>query len=151
MTSTAAPAYFEAWPVASRAYVDGGIWGNTPSLAAITLANEKKMIDFRHVRLMNIGNGENSAGSNMQIHNKIRPVEMPFYLMDMFFATQSDMARELVTRLLGANRVHHINFPLNPFIELDDVAGALRDLPSLAKKVAIDEKDRVERFIKDEV
>ena len=147
MASAAAPAYFPSYPLSKRTYIDGGLWANDPSVAALTLANESRMIDFKHMRLMHIGNGEKLTGGTKSKHDKIAPVRMPYYLIDMFFSAQADAAREFAARILGPGNVLDVNIELTSNIALDDHKKALKDLPSLASKTAKKRYKDIERFL----
>jgi predicted acylesterase/phospholipase RssA len=146
MASTAAPVYLPAYSFSegrkSREYVDGGMWGNSPSVAAITLAHEKADRAFSKIRLINIGTGEGSYGSTLAKHNGMSPLQQisdfrETYLINMQFASQISMAREAVERILGpANSVFlDIKLGKNP-IALDDWQKANNTLPKKGERLA---------------
>jgi uncharacterized protein len=140
LASCAAPTYFA--PIKpkgqDRVYVDGGLWANTPSLAAALLAYSRKNIPFRDMKVLTIGNGERPAGAFVAEYGALRPISptMVGHVLEMVFRTQSAMANEAVGIIVGSARHRVVNTTLPCDIELDGVDEAIEMLPALAEAEA---------------
>lgn len=151
MASCAAPVFFP--PVRpegeERTYVDGGIWANTPSLLAVMHAHHLAGIRFSDIRLVSIGNGEMTNGTDPAVFSKLRPrsAALMSAIYDLMFATQSAITDEFTETLIGENHILPVNIHLDKPISLDDVPAALAKLPSMAEYVARNTIEELSAFL----
>jgi patatin-like phospholipase/acyl hydrolase len=142
LASSAAPIFFPAYRprgrrasneqmrTEERTYADGGLWANNPVLHAVMTARRCWNTEFADMRIISIGNGEIPAGAVEVDFNDMRRAKMLKPVMDMMFATQSELADETVGALLddpqfSGARMLRINTQLDVQIELDDVKSAI--------------------------
>lgn len=135
-----------------RTYVDGGVWANNPALLAVMEAHRHWAIPFKEMHVISVGNGEVPTGSVGVDFNGMRRAKMLGPIMDMMFATQSELADQAIACLvndegMNGNRMLRVNVPLDRVIELDDVQEAVRRLKPLAEQEARTGIGRFRRLI----
>jgi len=137
MASSAAPSYFPPiTPKASdRTYVDGGVWANSPSLAAVIEAHGVFRVPFDRMCVLSVGNGKSPQGATAAKLMKLRPIDpsMIKTILEMMFETQADGGEVLTQLLVGPNRFLSINDVLKEEIQLDSAKLAVQILPGLAE------------------
>jgi hypothetical protein len=155
MASSAGPLYFPALKVGTReggtpdprTYVDGGVWANTPSLAAIGVAHHELGIPFDQMRVLSLGNGEVPGGKVGVDFNNLRRMRMVSPILDMMFATQAQLADEAVKRLLGEQNLLRVNTTLPTPIDLDDMEQALYILRPRAVQDCRNDSQKTKDFL----
>jgi uncharacterized protein len=152
LASAAAPLFFPAFRpqgrtrtgelrTEERTYVDGGVWANNPALLAVMEAHRNWEIPFKDMRVISVGNGEVPSGSVGVDFNRMLRAKMLTPVMDMMFATQSELADRAIAYLvddeeMSENRMLRVNAHLDKVVELDDVQEAVRRLKPLAEQEA---------------
>ena len=163
LASAAAPLFFPAFRprrrtrtgevrTEERTYVDGGVWANNPALLAVMEAHRHWAIPFKEMHVISVGNGEVPTGSVGVDFNGMRRAKMLGPIIDMMFATQSELADQAIACLvndegMNGNRMLRVNVPLDRVIELDDVQEAVRRLKPLAEQEARTGIGRFRRLI----
>jgi predicted acylesterase/phospholipase RssA len=138
LASCAAPTYFPSVRIEPhhRSYVDGGLWANNPSLAAVMSLDEQ----FRKSRawVLQVGNGTPVQGILPGTYNKLSPIspKMVAAILDMMFAAQSSVAYQHCRNILGDEHILSIDTNLRKYIAVDDVVSAIEILPPLAEEEA---------------
>lgn len=135
LASAAAPTFFPARQVGDdqRAYLDGGLWANNPSLAAI-----QAVIDAgtspHDIALLSVGCGRTPKGSTYTelAHLKTLSVETPRLLLDSVSGLQEWFVHHNLKQIIAPAQVVEINPVLRSWIALDDWKEALGVLPALA-------------------
>jgi patatin-like phospholipase/acyl hydrolase len=135
LASAAAPTFFPARQVGDdqRAYLDGGLWANNPSLAAI-----RTVIDTgtssQDIALLSIGCGRTPKGSTYTelVHLKTLSLDTPRLLLDSVSGLQEWFVHRSLKQILSPTQVVEINPVLRDWIALDDWKEALSVLPALA-------------------
>jgi hypothetical protein len=127
--------------VEERTYVDGGLWANNPVLHAAMTARRCWNTQFEEMRVISIGNGEIPGGAVPTDFERMRRARMLSPVLDMMFATQSELADETVGSLLNdptfsGTRMLRVNVHLGEPIDLDDVQSAIAKLKPLAEQEA---------------
>ncbi|HVG11036.1 MAG TPA: CBASS cGAMP-activated phospholipase [Thermoanaerobaculia bacterium] len=140
LASSAAPTYFS--PVRpgdrERAYVDGGLWANSPAIPAILEAFHRLQVPFERMHLLALGNGRFPEGSTTGFFSRLRPWSLQAIgnLFDLMFAAQASFAQDLAHLLLSRERVLSVDVPLGEVIQLDNPKRAIEVLPALAESEA---------------
>jgi hypothetical protein len=96
---------------------------------------------FEEMRVISIGNGEIPGGAVPTDFERMRRARMLSPVLDMMFATQSELADETVGSLLNdptfsGTRMLRVNVHLGEPIDLDDVQSAIAKLKPLAEQEA---------------
>jgi len=116
-----------------RAYLDGGLWANNPSLAAI-----RAVIDAgtapQEIALLSIGCGRTPKGSTYGELVQLRTISLdtPRLLLDSVSGLQEWFVHRTLKQILSPTQVVEINPVLRDWIALDDRREALSVLPALA-------------------
>lgn len=140
LSSAAAPTYFS--PVTptgqERAYVDGGLWANTPSSLGILFANKYLDVPIRRIKLISIGTGDFPTGATIDYFSNLRQISIKTVrtIFELMFASQSSFADLYSKEILGEENYLRVSALLDEAIELDDAKGALSKLPPLAESAA---------------
>lgn len=136
LASAAAPTFFE--PVvpegSERGYLDGGLWANDPLLVAIAYASRTLGVPTDAVEALSIGTGKVPRGCTPDEAAAMRILSLDTvrFLLQISGSLQEWSSQHLLERLTSS-RVRRINPELVEWVELDDVGGALRELPGLAE------------------
>lgn len=135
LASAAAPTYFPGRQVGDdqRAYLDGGLWANNPSLAAIQWVT-RTGVPVQNIALISIGCGRTPKGSTYTELARMRTLslETPRLLLDSVSGLQEWFVHQNLRQILSSNQFIEINPVLRNWIALDDWRSALGSLPALA-------------------
>jgi hypothetical protein len=135
LASAAAPTFFPARQVGDdqRAYLDGGLWANNPSLAAIRAVVDGG-ISPQNIALLSIGCGRTPKGSTYAelVHLKTLSVDTPRLLLDSVSGLQEWFVHQSLKQTISSKQFVEINPILRNWIALDDWREALSVLPALA-------------------
>lgn len=135
LASAAAPTFFPARQVGDdqRAYLDGGLWANNPSLAAIE-AIVGAGTSPQDIALLSIGCGRTPKGSTYAelAHLKTLSTDTPRLLLDSVSGLQEWFVHHNIKQIIGQAQIIEINPVLRNWIALDNWKEALGVLPALA-------------------
>jgi patatin-like phospholipase/acyl hydrolase len=135
LASTAAPTYFPAHRVGDdlRAYLDGGLWANNPSFAAIQ-AITADGVSSRDISLISLGCGRTPKGVTYSELSGMRTlsVDTPRVVLDSVSAMQEWFTHQSLGLVLSETQYIEVNPILRHPIALDDWGKALEELPALA-------------------
>ena len=137
LASAAAPTYFP--PVKpkgqERSYLDGGLWGNSPSLLAVLAAHRHLGIPLENIRLISVGTGFFPDGRTFDEVHELRPLSRDSVttVLELMWGAQASFADEYARSLLGDDHFVKCDVPLKKALPLDDVESALKALPALAE------------------
>lgn len=149
LTSSAAPVFFRPYKMESSYYVDGGLWGNNPSLVGITEA-VRIGYDLKHIKLLSLGTG--SAVYQID-ENKARKMNVWNWgggkkLVQLSFEVQSEAVVNQMNCILDENQYLRLDQKINPPIALDDTS-RLNDLLAHAANLYRDKRhDIINMFFK---
>lgn len=134
-------------------YVDGGLWANDPSLAAIMAAHQHLGVPFEDIQLVSIGNGESPSGELATNFEGMRRLKMLRPILDMMFSTQAEMGQRYVEVLLkhteAKPRVLQFNTTLKELVPLDDAVRAREILIPRAEREAEEKRESFLRLIRE--
>lgn len=135
LASAAAPTYFPAHRVGDdlRAYLDGGLWANNPSFAAIQSATSGG-VSLKDIALISIGCGRAPKGVTYAELERMRTlsVDTPRVVIDAVSAMQEWFIHRSLGLILNETQYLEVNPILRNPIALDDWESALDQLPALA-------------------
>ena len=133
--TSAAPTYFTPFEQGGYTYLDGGIWANNPTMAALVEALSCFTIRREDVRILSIGCGENPFQVTERQARKSGMVHWRG-IISVAMHLQSVTAVNQAGLLIGRDRVTRLDRPdgREP-IDLDDWTKAKEILPSEAGEV----------------
>ena len=141
--TSAAPTYFTPFGRGGHTFLDGGIWANNPTMAALVEALSRFTTQREDIRILSIGCGQKP----FQItEGQIRNSGMVHWrrIIDVAMHLQSVTAVNQAVLLIGRERVIRLDRPEgSPPIDLDDWAKAKGLLPIEAGEVARDNADHL--------
>lgn len=168
MASAALPGLFPPKKLLKRHYIDGGLWANNPSLAALILAieNRKKRgkIDLSEFRVVSIGTGYNPYRVTIAQYNAIGPTSKKYW-EHLYMASaeaDADTTNQAVGRILCKDWNRHDDDVRmaeeheKTFLRIDavpdfdvsaiDVRKAKKELPKLAEEY-VQDTDVVDKLL----
>lgn len=135
LASAAAPTYFPPRRVGDdlRAYLDGGLWANNPSFAAIQSITSRG-VSTKDIALVSIGCGRTPKGVtyNELINMRTLSADTPRVVLDSVSGIQEWFTHQSLGLVLNESRYVEINPVLRHSVSLDDWETALDELPALA-------------------
>jgi hypothetical protein len=135
LASAAAPTYFPPRQVGDdlRAYLDGGLWANNPSFAAIQSATSNG-VSPKDIALISIGCGRTPKGVTYAELTSMKTLSLatPRVIIDSVGAMQEWFTHRNLSLVLNKTQYIEINPILRHQIALDDWRVALEELPPLA-------------------
>ena len=153
LASAAAPTYFA--PVRGRSghqgYVDGGLWANDPTWAAIDHAIHGLGKTRPSLRVLTVGTGSVPYGFVPEDVSRLRPLSAGTvrYMIDATASLQEWLTERLCERLVTRAQLLRIDPPLREWIPLDDAERANRELPGRADDAFATGKDDVMRWLRE--
>ena len=134
LASSSAPFFFRPHTLddGHQSFVDGGVWANSPCLAAILIAHRSFNIPFEAMRVLSLGTGQHPHGSTLErfIDMRLASPEAMRTLSELMLASQMNYTETMGKELVGAGRFFHINPTLQEPIGLHNVSAAKKLLPS---------------------
>ena len=143
--TSAAPTYFTPFQRRAHTFLDGGIWANNPTMAAVVEALSCFTTQPEDVRILSIGCGQKQfqatqgqAKNSGMVHWK-NIIDVAMYFQSVTAVNQAGL-------LIGRNQVTRLDRPdgSEP-IDLDDWETAKELLPGEAKEVARDNSRHLAR------
>jgi hypothetical protein len=153
LASAAAPTYFAPVVPAGkdRAYWDGGLWANDPTVLSILHAHLVLHRPLPSLRVLAVGTGMNPAGISKREAERIRTYSphTVSMILESMMGPQTWFAKVYGELLVSERHLVHINTRLTDRRPLDDVR-ALVDLPPLAERKFEERKEAVLRLMREE-
>ena len=141
--TSAAPTYFTPFEQGGYTFLDGGIWANNPTMAALVEALSRFTTRKEDIRILSIGCGQKPF---QVTEGQTRNSGMVHWrgIIDVAMHLQSVTAVNQAVLLIGRERVIRLDRPEgSPPIDLDDWAKAKDILPIEAGEVARDKADHL--------
>ncbi|GBG31600.1 Patatin, putative [Hondaea fermentalgiana] len=121
--ATAAPFYFPAF----KDFVDGGLWSNDPSMAALALVAPHR--DLAKVHMLSVSTGMSDTNTACRVGHWGVKQWLPWFIDFLFFATSK--AAQFNCKAILGDRYHRVDPTLSSPVVLNDV-GALDELVAAA-------------------
>jgi predicted acylesterase/phospholipase RssA len=145
MASAALPGAFGYYSIIDpeqnlkRHYIDGGLWANSPMLAAVALAVENGA-SLSDIRIISLGTASSEALWKPAEYAKLRVMSKKFFrcLFDVVSSAAEETSSEAVQRLIGWQNMLHIDGLTQKQITAWDVDKAIEELPRIAADLAAD-------------
>lgn len=152
LASSAAPTFFPPMQVTGdqRAYVDGGLWANDPSMAVLRKLNSRGT-SLSTLTMLLIGCGRAPRGVNYRDLVGLRTLskETARIILDSVFALQEWNSLDELRAMLSGSQFLTINPLLPRSIPLDDVHAALDVLPGLADAEYAEHSETITQLLAD--
>jgi len=138
MASCAAPIFFPPHTIKElqQDFIDGGVWANSPILAAVLAANRFRGVPFQAMRVIVLGTGYSPGGITAKELKEIRPVSAASaqLMLELFNTSQMDASATAAKQLIGDANVVVIEPTLRKRIPLYDATLALNEMPGIAEE-----------------
>jgi hypothetical protein len=153
LASCSAPTYFDPYRVNEYALVDGGVWANNPSLAAVIDAQKRLGIELADISVLSLGTGMSRSYFSANLSRKWNPFRsipllkrIPGFIkwrwgfatgwrtsgfIEFLMSVQAQSIDNYLQLLLKKEQLLRINFKSDLPLPLDDCS-AIDDLVSRA-------------------
>lgn len=135
MSTAAAPTFFAALKRDGYTFIDGGVWANNPIMVGLVDVLTCFDINRRQVKILSLGTGQTRfrAGRRLSLGGRLFWAK-GFYKSAM--RAQSHNALGQAYLLVGKDQVVRLDAPeASTWLEMDDVSGAIQDLPGVARSL----------------
>jgi len=148
IASCSAPTYFDPTRIGNTLLADGGLWANSPALAAVIEARQTLDITLENIRVLSLGTGHSPTGYGLieQKHwgfiNGWRGTEFIDFLM--FLQTRS--THNYLEMLLDKKQFFRLTFESETPLHLDDCS-IMKDLETKAGEVFRENREKIRLFL----
>lgn len=148
VASCSAPTYFDPTHIGNNLLADGGLWANSPSLAAVIEAQQTLDVALEDIRVLSLGTGHSQTGYGLMKQkrwgfiNGWRGTEFVDFLM--FLQTRS--THNYLEMLLDKKQFLRLTFESETPLNLDDCS-IMEDLETKAREVFRESREKIRRFL----
>ncbi len=168
LASCSAPTYFDPHRVGKYALVDGGLWANNPSLAAVIDAQKRLGVDLTDISVFSLGTGLAKTNYSVDLNRRWNPFggipllkHLPGFikwrwgfatgwrtsdLLDFIMSVQGQSIHNYLQLLLREEQMLRLTFESNTPLPLDDCA-AIEDLISRADHEFTHKSEKIGKFL----
>jgi patatin-like phospholipase/acyl hydrolase len=150
LATAAAPTYFSAATVDASSYVDGGVWANNPTLAALTEAVSRLHVPLNRVDILSIGTTAAPYSGRKTLEAGFAGWLKGGRIIELLMHAQAQGTIALANSLAGRPRILRVDLTLVPNeVSLDNIE-RIGNLKDYGRKVAQDEgtvADVMARFL----
>ena len=140
LATAAAPTYFSAVKIgnliAEANYIDGGVWANSPAMAAIVEASCYLKIPFDRIDMLSIGTTTEPLSFDQKAHSGI--IRWGKKFVDLLMNAQSESSLASAEKLIGSARFLRVDEKTPPNIYKLDDPRKIENLAALGQGVASD-------------
>lgn len=150
VASCSAPTYFDPTRVGNVLLADGGLWANSPSLAAVIEARQNLEIELEDIRVLSIGTGYSPTTYGHEEHkrwgfiNGWKGTEFVDFLMFL----QARSTHNYLEMLFDKKQFLRLNFESEEPLHLDDCS-IMDRLEEKAQEVFRNDRESIRRFMED--
>jgi patatin-like phospholipase/acyl hydrolase len=136
LATAAAPTYFRSANVDDSAYVDGGVWANNPTMAALVEAVSRLRVPLNRVDILSIGTTSSPYSGGKTLDAGYAGWLKGGRIVDLLMHAQADGTIALANSLAGRPRMLRVDQMLIPNeVSLDNV-NRIDDLNDYGRRVA---------------
>jgi hypothetical protein len=136
LATAAAPTYFRAAEVNDSAYVDGGVWANNPTMAALVEAVGWLRVPLNNIDILSIGTTSEPYAGGKTLNAGYTGWLWKGRIVELLMDAQARGVAELASSLVGRARICRVDQSLVPgAVSLDNV-NRIPDLKDYGAKVA---------------
>jgi patatin-like phospholipase/acyl hydrolase len=145
--TSAAPTYFEAWPLPGKALVDGGVFANNPAMCA--LAEVVRFHPAAEIALLSLGTGQRTRQRDFEEIDDWGLLKWARPILDVVFDGVSDAVNYQLEHTLDPGRYWRLQVELtNANDDLDDASeDNLRRLRAHAQQLIRDKSKEIDAAI----
>jgi patatin-like phospholipase/acyl hydrolase len=150
LATAAAPSYFRAATVDASSYVDGGVWANNPTLAALAEAVSRLRVPLNRLDILSIGTTTAPYSGRKTLESGVAGWLKGGQIIELLMHAQAQGTIALANSLAGRPRMLRVDLTLVPNeVSLDNVE-RIGNLKDYGRKAAQDEgtfADVMARFL----
>lgn len=122
LATAAAPTYFRAAQVDGKAYLDGGIWANNPTMAALVETLSRLRVPLNHIDVLSVGTTSAPYSGRETLNAGYAGWLSKGRIIELLMQAQAKGTLELASNLAGRARLLRIDQTLVPGeVSLDNV------------------------------
>lgn len=142
LATAAAPTFFTAAKIANMvaesSYFDGGVWANSPAMAAVIESVCFLRIPLERIDVLSVGTTDEPFTVRKQIQAGIVGWLWKKRILDLLMNVQQESSLKLTRYLIGAPRFLRVNTTTTPGIYRLDSPKEIRELADLGSRAALD-------------
>jgi patatin-like phospholipase/acyl hydrolase len=134
--TAAAPTYFSAAEVNGRFYVDGGVWANNPTMAAMVEAVARLRTPLNHIDILSVGTTSAPYSGRETLTSGLAGWLWKGRIIELLMHAQAQATSELANTLAGRPRLLRVDQAVVPGqVSLDNV-NRIEDLKDFGREAA---------------
>jgi hypothetical protein len=142
LATAAAPTFFTAAKIASMvaksSYFDGGVWANSPAMAAVIESVCFLKIPIERIDVLSVGTTDEPFTVRKQIQAGIVGWLWKKRILELLMSVQQESSLKLTKYLLGEPRFLRVNFTAKPGTYRLDSPKEIEELADLGCRTALD-------------
>ena len=142
LATAAAPTYFTAAKIANMvaesSYFDGGVWANSPAMAAVIESACFLRIPIERIDVLSVGTTDEPFTVRKQIQAGIAGWLWKKKILELLMNVQQESSLKLTKCLLGAPRLLRVNTTTKQGVYRLDSPKEIEELADLGSRVALD-------------
>lgn len=142
LATAAAPTFFTAAKIANMvaesSYFDGGVWANSPAMAAVIESVCFLRIPIERIDVLSVGTTDEPFTVRKQIQTGIVGWLWKRKILDLLMNVQQESSLKLTKYLIGAPRFLRVNITTMPGIYRLDSPKEIKELADLGCRTALD-------------
>lgn len=142
LATAAAPTFFSAAKIANMvaesSYFDGGVWANSPAMAAVIESVYFLKIPIERIDVLSVGTTDEPFTVRKQIQAGIVGWLWKKKILELLMSVQQESSLKLTKHLLGAPRFLRVNITTKPGIYRLDSPKEIEELADLGCRTALD-------------
>ena len=142
LATAAAPTFFTAAKIANMvaesSYFDGGVWANSPAMAAVIESVCFLRIPVERIDVLSVGTTDEPFTVRKQIQAGMVGWLWKKRILELLMSVQQESSLKLTKCLLGAPRFLRVNYTTNPGSYRLDSVKEIEELADLGYRTALD-------------